>query len=81
MVLLSHSQNSDPELFLPERTAGTITEKILREKRSSEGQIERLCGLTLLLMLWCAYNRSLAWLPSERPSKLLKESVPDIYTQ
>jgi hypothetical protein len=32
-------------------------------------------------MLWCAYRQdSLAWLPSERPNKQLKESDADIPT-
>jgi len=33
MGLPPHSQNSDPELFLFERTAGTKMEKILRKRK------------------------------------------------
>jgi hypothetical protein len=49
-------KNSDPELFLSERTAGTKVEKNLRKRRSSDWtQIwiqprGRPQGLTLLLM-------------------------------
>jgi hypothetical protein len=36
MGLPSHSQNSDPELFLSKRTAGIKMEKILRKRRFSD---------------------------------------------
>jgi hypothetical protein len=36
MGLPSHSQNSDPELFMSKKTTGTKIEKRLREKRSSD---------------------------------------------
>jgi hypothetical protein len=56
-------KNSDPELFLSKRTAGTKMEKRLKARRSSDWSNwgihlkGRLQGLTLLLMLWCAYTQ------------------------
>jgi hypothetical protein len=56
-------KKSYPELFLSKRTAGTKMEKRLRARRSSDWPNwgiylkARLQGLTLLLMLWCAYRQ------------------------
>ena len=56
-------KNSDSELFLSKRTAGTKMEKRLRERQSNDwpnlASISRgrLQDLKLLLMLWCAYRQ------------------------
>jgi hypothetical protein len=57
-------KNSDPELSLSKRTSGTKIEKKLRKRRSRDwlklGSSSKRCllqGLTLLLMLWCAYRQ------------------------
>ena len=66
MGLTHNKKNSDPELFLSKRTAGTKMETRLRERWSSGwAQLEihlkrRLQDLTLLLMLWCAYRQELS---------------------
>jgi hypothetical protein len=74
MGLPSHSQNSDSELFLSKRTAGTKMEKSLRERRSSNrpklGSIP-WAGTKPWHDYWChgvLTDRSLAWLSSERPN-------------
>jgi hypothetical protein len=77
-------KNSDPELFLSERTVGTKMEKSPRKESSSDRPklgLGRSRGLTLLVMLWCAHKRGISLLPSKRPNKQLKESDADIYTQ
>jgi hypothetical protein len=35
-MLLNYSKNSDPELFLSKRTAGTKMEKRLKERQSTD---------------------------------------------
>ena len=61
MWLPSHIKISNQELFLSKGTSGTKMEKRLRERQSSDcpnlGFISRVQGLTLLLMLWCAYRQ------------------------
>jgi hypothetical protein len=52
---------SDPELFLSKRTAGIKVEKRLRQSEMAQLGIHLMGGghqgLTLLLMLWCAYRQ------------------------
>ena len=72
-------KNSDPELFLSKRTAGTKMEKRLKERwfnvQPNLGSIswgvgrDRDQGLTLLLMLWCDYRQ-------EPGVAVLRESLP-----
>jgi hypothetical protein len=77
-------KNSNSELFLSERTTGTKMEKSLMERRSSDrpklGSSSRVAPRpdTITGVLT---ERSLAWLPSERPNKQPKEPDADTYTQ
>jgi hypothetical protein len=71
-------------LFLSERTARTKIEKPEKKHVQCQAQIgiqlrERTQGLTLLLMLWCAYKlrHSLAALQKIQKAA---ESDADIYT-
>ena len=72
---------------LYKRTAGTKTEKNPREKRSSDGLnlgSSSRGDSKAWHYYWCyglLTDRRLAWLPSERPNKQLKESDADIYIQ
>jgi hypothetical protein len=73
-------QNSDPELFLSKRIAGTKMEKRLRERTfSGWPNLESILrgGSKAWHYYWCygvLTNRSLAWLSSERPNKQLTET-------
>jgi hypothetical protein len=80
-------KSSDPELFLPEGTTGTQMEKSMRERRSNDrpklGSSSRR-GPGAWRCYWCCgmlADRSLAWLPSKRPNKQLKESDANTSTQ
>ena len=64
-------KNSDPELFLSKRTAGTKMKKRLRERKSSDWP---KLGYTLKEApspdtITVLTDRSLAWLFSKRPKK------------
>ena len=50
-------KNSDPELFLSEKTAGTKNGEEPEEKEIGIQIRDRLQGLTLLLILWYAHKK------------------------
>jgi hypothetical protein len=50
-------KNSDPELFLSEKTAGRKNGEEPEEKEIGIQIRDRLQGLTLLLILWYAHKK------------------------
>jgi hypothetical protein len=86
MGLPSHSNISDPSLFLSERTVGMEMERGLRKGRSrgqaqSEIQLKGKPGdLTLLLRLWSAHKKG-SIMTVLRKTQQAAESNADVWTQ
>jgi hypothetical protein len=76
-------QNANPELFLSKRTTASKMKK--RGKGPTwdpfQGEAPRTNTITDAMMCLQCTDKSLLWLPSERPNKHLSETDADTCTQ